>query len=398
MARILPLAIPVFFAFTALGQDSSKILYFHGGETERDIQQITTVIRAVADVPQSTPDTVQRTLTLRGTAAQVAAGEWLFDELDKSANNPLEQQPADTAVHEYQLNSGPEGLIRVFYLKYAATLQDFQEAATLIRSIGQIRSAFTYSAPRALVVRGNTDQSAMAAWLVKTLGGAPQPVTSTLEFRVQGTNDDVVRVLYLPNTRSLLAFQEVATLMRSIGDIRYLFTYNTPHALALRGTTAQASLAQWLAAELEKPADAPPNSANREFHLTGTAENVVHLFYLPQTETVARFQQIVASIRKSTQISRAFTYNEPRALAVRGTPDQIALATNLVQEWGGHYAPLPHCYLFRATNRSRGASRRISRSTSNPVSSSKAAYSASVLSRPPDSQTTNIARSLLIAS
>ena len=48
--------------------------------------------------------------------------------------------------------------------------------------------------------------------------------------------DDVVRVFYLANTGTVQEFQEVATLVRSIGDIRYTFTYNAPKAAALRGT------------------------------------------------------------------------------------------------------------------------------------------------------------------
>jgi hypothetical protein len=47
---------------------------------------------------------------------------------------------------------------------------------------------------------------------------------------------------------------------------------------------------------------------------------------------VASFQKIVTQVRTTTQIRRLFTYNEPRAVAARGTDDQIAMADKLFKE------------------------------------------------------------------
>src|SRR5258708_27866030 len=118
-------------------------------------------------------------------------------------------------------------------------------------------------------------------------------------------------------------------MVRSIRDTRRMFTYNGPKAVAMRGTVDQAALAEWLFSELDKVVH---DSAVHEYRMSGTAENVVRVFYLPHSGTVQHFQEIATSIRTTTQIRRAFTYNAPRALTLRGTAAQIAQANQLIQE------------------------------------------------------------------
>ena len=74
------------------------------------------------------------------------------------------------------------------------------------------------------------------------------------EYKMEGTDDNIVRVFYLTNTPTVQDFQEVATLVRTIGEIRRVFTYNSPRALVVRGTASQTALADWLVANLnQKP-------------------------------------------------------------------------------------------------------------------------------------------------
>jgi hypothetical protein len=53
------------------------------------------------------------------------------------------------------------------------------------------------------------------------------------------------------------------------------------------------------------------------------------VLYLAHAKTTQDFQKSATAIREATQIKRVFTYNAPRAMAVRGTADQIALAERL---------------------------------------------------------------------
>lgn len=60
-------------------------------------------------------------------------------------------------------------VVRVFYIKNATTIQELQEIATTVRSVTEIRRAFTYNAQNAILVRGTTDQVALAEKLIQDL-------------------------------------------------------------------------------------------------------------------------------------------------------------------------------------------------------------------------------------
>ncbi len=231
------------------------------------------------------------------------------------------------------------GLDRVFNFTQTEALQSLQEITTVIRSTADIRHAYLDAAQRSLTVRGTAGQIAIVEWLFYELDKPPvghQGQKAVMrEYRVAGGSDDVVRVFYLAHTRAAQDLQEVATLIRSIGDIPRLFTYNAPKAVTLRGTTEQMALAEWLINELDRPAAVTPqsrDSASHEYLLSGGSENVVRLFYLAPAAAPKRFQEIAAAVRSGTGIRRLFAYNALRALALRGTAEQISLADRLIRE------------------------------------------------------------------
>lgn len=220
---------------------------------------------------------------------------------------------------------------RVFYLTHTDTVQQFQEVATVIRTIADIQQVSTDNDQKSVTVRASAGQIAMAEWLFNELD-SPSPETSVPhEYRTPGASDDVVRVFYVTTAATVQDFQEVSTLVRTISEIRRVFTYNARHALVVRGTGAQGRLADWLVGELTP--EAP--SSTHEYRVagaSGTNDDVVRVLRLPHAASVQDFQKTVIAIRAATQIKRIFTYNGPRAFAVRGTADQIALAERLAND------------------------------------------------------------------
>ena len=311
-------ALFVIAALFASAQNVDRVFNFTHTESADGRKEIAAVIGAMAEIRDLSPDP-DGTLTVRGSASQLGLAEWLFTELD--------QRPS-AGTHQYRLTGVPDDTVRVFYLPHTATVQDFQEVAVLVRTIADIRRVFTYNAPRVVVVRGTAEQIALAEWLFKEMD-QPRPDSARREFHLTGGGDDTVRVLfYTPHSATVQDFQEVAVLVRTIADIRRVFTYNAPRALVARGTTEQIALAQWLLNEFNQQTLTPATYQ----YLAGGVENVVRLTYLPRTESVQEFQKSATEIRTKTNIRRVFTYNAPRALALRGTVDQIAMADRLVQE------------------------------------------------------------------
>jgi len=65
--------------------------------------------------------------------------------------------------------------------------------------------------------------------------------------------DEVVRVFYVTNATSVQEFQEIATAIRTVAEIRRVFTYNAQKAMIVRGTLDQVALAEKLIHDLDKP-------------------------------------------------------------------------------------------------------------------------------------------------
>ncbi len=62
-----------------------------------------------------------------------------------------------------------DDVVKVFYVKNATSVQEFQEIATAIRTVAEIRRVFTYNAQRAMIVRDTVDKVALAEKLVQDL-------------------------------------------------------------------------------------------------------------------------------------------------------------------------------------------------------------------------------------
>jgi general secretion pathway protein D len=65
--------------------------------------------------------------------------------------------------------------------------------------------------------------------------------------------DQVVKVFYVTNVTSVQEFQEIATTIRTVAEIRRVFTYNAQKALIVRGTADAVALTEKLIHDLDKP-------------------------------------------------------------------------------------------------------------------------------------------------
>ena len=161
---------------------------------------------------------------------------------------------------------------------------------------------------------------------------------TTNTYQMPGGGDDIVRVFYLTHVGSVPEFQELVTLMRTITDIRRAFTYNKVKAVATRGTADEIAFAEWLLNELDQPRNQTvagenrPDPASLNYHLPFSANNEVRVLFLTHTPTVADFQKLVNEVRTTTRMRRVCTYNTLRAVALRGTSNEIALANQLIGE------------------------------------------------------------------
>src|SRR5260370_15080695 len=65
--------------------------------------------------------------------------------------------------------------------------------------------------------------------------------------------DEVVKVFYLKNPTSVQEFQEIVTSVRSVSDVRRMFTFNAQNAVMVRDTVDKVALVEKLFHDMDKP-------------------------------------------------------------------------------------------------------------------------------------------------
>ena len=144
--------------------DLVKVFYLANTSTAQGLQELVNALRSLTDMQRIITFNSQGALAMRATPTQIAAAEWLINQLDHAAG-----QNQDSAAHEYTMTGRPEGVLRVFYPKHAAAPQALQETVNAIRTAVDVQRAIWCSGPRAVAMRGTAAQAARAEQLVKEL-------------------------------------------------------------------------------------------------------------------------------------------------------------------------------------------------------------------------------------
>lgn len=310
---------------TSAEQGLDRVIYLTSIEKAQEIQEAATVIRSVAEIKSLSADVSQRSLSVHGTAEQIALADSLAQELMAGHGS---------STYEYRMSSGD--LVHVYYLPHSESIRDFQWAATTIRQITDLRWAFAYNAGRAFVARGSPGKMEMTGWLVQQLDQPADGCVGSSEYRVRDAADDLVRVYLVKHVESEETLQELATFVRSVGNIRRLFTIGPMIAVAMRGTSEEVGLADWLLQKLDQlasgtgGAEQNQGDAALQFQMSSSGD-AVRLFYL-RNATIQAFQNVASEVRTAARAPKVFTYNALGAMAVRGTADQIAAAQDLIDE------------------------------------------------------------------
>lgn len=196
--------------------------------------------REKATGPQAGND---RGLTLSQRAAKEA------EERIGSMLAPPELKPINRTIQSLKMNSQPPrvlyetlgklaGLNVVFDPQYQNT--SGRQSYNVELNNASIESALDY-----LAVLTKTFWKPLTE---NTVFVAEDNVTKRRDY-----DDDVVKVFYVQNATSVQEFQEISVAVRSLTEIRRVYTYNAQKAILIRGTVDQVALAEKLIKDLDKP-------------------------------------------------------------------------------------------------------------------------------------------------
>jgi general secretion pathway protein D len=86
----------------------------------------------------------------------------------------------------------------------------------------------------------------------KTIAGTTIFVTDENPTKRRDYEDEIVKTFYVTNATTVQEFQEIATAVRTLTDIRRVFTYNAQKAMVVRGAADAVGLAEKLIHDLDK--------------------------------------------------------------------------------------------------------------------------------------------------
>jgi hypothetical protein len=225
------------------------------------------------------------------------------------------------------------GVDRTFHLTNAPDARGFQELATILRTVGQIRSLAIDVSSSAISVTGTPAEIEIAEWTIHAFDRPAVPEqlindTSVQEYRAPGAKDDLVRMFYLANVDTPQSMQEILTVLRTVGAIRYIFNYTPLHALAVRGTTDEIALAAWAIHELDQQPTAEKEGIH-QFKSSDSRYPVVRALY-PAHHAPDDIQDAVKILRTQQHIPRVFYHTARGALILAGSADQMEQAAQLI--------------------------------------------------------------------
>ena len=121
--------------------------------------------------------------------------------------------------------------------------------------------------------------------------------------------------------------------IRTVPELTKVFPVNEQSAVAVRGTADRIALAEWLFALLDRaaPESTAKTSAVYDF---GVSPSAVRIFFLAGALTPQNYRETVNTLRTMTQATRIFPCTNSRAIAFRGTPEQLAQAEKILKDTG----------------------------------------------------------------
>ncbi len=283
-------------------------------------------MRTVFDVKQVSLDPAVSTITLSGTADQIAVAEWLVPKLDVATG-------ANVGPQKYFYGGNSNDVVYLAPLKNATQTTNLQEILTTLRTVADLQKIYQSTIPRILIMRSDPGHIAMAEFLTAQLD---QPAASRQSAIIESFQPNLpgnfrdknygVIVYGLANTPSSRDLQVILTSLRTVLDIQKIYQYTPAKMLAIRADSTQIQAAEWLIPKL----DAASSGSDIQMQMPGGNDDVVKVFYLPSRS--ANVNDLQASIRTIAKIKRMYSraLTTCPALVVRSTADQVAMAGTLI--------------------------------------------------------------------
>jgi hypothetical protein len=158
-----PDSVPQEYAMAGTGGEKVRVFSLTHLRTPRDLQEMVTLIRSLADAQNVCWYTPRNAAVLRGNAWRVDLAEWMIRKLDRPPN-----EPPPTTSQEYRLPGGcdilpPEDVFVRIFCTRARTPEELTAILTELRlAVKPLARSFTSTARGAVIVRASAAKIAAA--------------------------------------------------------------------------------------------------------------------------------------------------------------------------------------------------------------------------------------------
>ena len=318
-------ALALLAAAGLYGQTSTRTFHLTTAQNGPALSEIATILKNVGNIQQISGDDVKFEITVSGSETDLATAAWLIDHLDTNVRQPAQYSVPDSS-----------DVVSIVYPSNTPTMAGFNEIITSLRTVGKVTHIFNFTSARAITMRTTGDQTQLASWLVRQMDVSADDKDRWQEPRVYtipGNPQEIVKVVYLIHpTKQPANLNEMVTVLRTIADLRSIFTRSEPQGIAFRGTVAQVQLGDWLFQQLDVQPDAQMSAQTHEYTTPETEDSITRVYYLNNGGMNSHMNEVIRAVRSEANIRRVFTYIAARALAIRGNADAVAAADRIIKQ------------------------------------------------------------------
>jgi hypothetical protein len=315
--------LPILCAAVAFGQtpEQSRTFTFAHTPTAQTVQETVNVIRSIGETRYVTA--ASDSISVSGTADQLGFAAWAITELDRPAAEDKTLTVRQTNVPDARGATA----VRIFYPAHVGSPQEMQELINGVRSIAEVQRVVAVTATRAIVARGTPEQVALCEWVLRELeqpaGRAVREYTYPDDVKVIAARTPAVRLYFAKQLAAPQDLQEAINAIRSIAEVQRAVVFTAQRAILIRGNDEQVVLTDWLMKELDQAAPAAAT-----MHETSFRDSTVRTAFLARNTDL---QAAAKRVKDVTGMARVTSAQRPRAIVLRGTPGQIALAEGLLR-------------------------------------------------------------------
>jgi hypothetical protein len=211
-----------------------------------------------------------------------------------------------------------------------------QELAYAVGALAPVRIASIDNSAGTLTVNGNPEQLNAAQWLFTQLDQSLGAGSGAVAYPGEAASDNTLHVIFLTQSSTPPTAQEIVYAIRVTADVQAAVQFPPRKAIAMRGSAAQGDLAAWLVQELDVPPGGAQDTRNEHWYgEPNTGDHLVRVFYFDGATTPEQLQDAANRIRAGAGTARIAMATTARAIAVRGTLEQVTAAARIAQARDG---------------------------------------------------------------